>query len=549
VLREKGFGAKKNAIAMLLFMAMLLLTLGGGALAEEIDVSRETELSVSYVVAGTPIPGASFRLYRVADVDERGVFSLTGQFTDTPVRLDDLSSEGLRNLAQTLLGYVDVNGYAPDATATTDASGKLRFARQRTGLYLIAGETINYNGRSYSPGAAMIPLPTWEENGGYYSYVVTVLPKSDNHPITEVRAVKRWEDAGAQALRPAEITVRLLQNGRVYDTQTLSAATNWEYTWENLDGTHSWNVVEYPEPGDYDVTVSVDGGVYTITNRYNPAPTPIPSIQLAGEKQWDDNENEMLARPEAIELVLYANGEPTDIQPTWGDTTTSVWPYVYSNLPSMDEDGNAIAYTVTELPVPYYETTIDGTTIINRLIPQTTQEYIDITGTKSWMNDSPDQRPESVTVLLLQNGAVFDQRVVTEADGWAYSFTHVPKDDGYGHDYIYEISEQMVSGYYMMTDGYNLINVRVPDNPPGRSRTPEGGDDQPPREPTPPPFDRFPEEGLEELIDLFDYDVPLWGGLLGTGFELPAYPFVFGGIGLAAIILLIVFGRKKKKEQ
>lgn len=539
---EKAIGAKKTGIAMLLSMALLLLlTLSGGALAEDIDVSRETDVFVTYVVGGTPIPDVAFRLYRVADVNERGEYALTGQFADTPVRLDDLSSEGLRNLAQTLLGYIDVNGYAPDAVGSTDASGKLRFAGQRTGLYLIAGETVNYAGRSYSPGAAMVPLPIWEEKDGRYNYVVTVLPKSDNHPITEVRAVKRWVDEGAEALRPARVTVRLLRNGQVFDTQDLTAETNWEYVWENLDGTNTWNVVEYPEPTDYDVTVSVDGGVYTVTNRYNPAPTPIPSIQLAGQKQWDDNENAMQARPEAIELVLYANGEPTEIQPTWGDTTTSTWPFVYENLPSMDEEGNPIVYTVTELPVPYYETTIDGTTIINRLIPQTTQEYVDISGTKHWQGDNPGDRPESVTVLLLQNGAVIDQRVVTEADGWAYSFTHMPKDDGYGHDYVYEVSEQMVSGYYLMTSGYDLINVKVPDNP-GRSR------EEPP-EPKTPPFDRFPEEGLEELIDLFDYDVPLWGGLLGTGFELPAYPFVFGGIGLAAIILLIVFGRKKKKEQ
>ena len=56
-----------------------------------------------------------------------------------------------------------------------------------------------------------------------------------------------------------------------------------------------------------------------------------------------------------------------------------------------------------------------------------------------------------------------------------------------------------------------------------------------------------PEEDLEELVELFDYDTPLWGGLLGTGDETPVYPFVFGAIALVSIAMLLADSRRRRR--
>ena len=58
------------------------------------------------------------------------------------------------------------------------------------------------------------------------------------------------------------------------------------------------------------------------------------------------------------------------------------------------------------------------------------------------------------------------------------------------------------------------------------------------------------EEELAELFDLFGYGTPLWGtGLLPTGDETPLYPFVFGGVGLMALLGWLITGRKKRKAR
>ena len=116
----------------------------------------------------------------------------------------------------------------------------------------------------------------------------------------------------------------------------------------------------------------------------------------------------------------------------------------------------------------------------------------------------------------------------------AYSFNNIPLDDGYGNSYTYEVVEVSVPGYYRRQDGYNFTNGLIPTPPPRRA--------------VELPVEEMTEEELEELFELFDYGTPLFG-MMQTGDELPVYPFIFGGVGLAAIILFIVLGKKNKKGE
>ena len=60
-------------------------------------------------------------------------------------------------------------------------------------------------------------------------------------------------------------------------------------------------------------------------------------------------------------------------------------------------------------------------------------------------------------------------------------------------------------------------------------------------------LEELTEEEFEEMIDLFGYGVPLWGMLMGTGDETPVWPWIFAGIGVIALILIPIIGRRRKK--
>ena len=62
-----------------------------------------------------------------------------------------------------------------------------------------------------------------------------------------------------------------------------------------------------------------------------------------------------------------------------------------------------------------------------------------------------------------------------------------------------------------------------------------------------PRYEDYTEEELEELFDLFGYGTPLFG-MLDTGDETPAYPFVFAGIGVIALAVALFIRRKRRYE-
>ena len=197
----------------------------------------------------------------------------------------------------------------------------------------------------------------------------------------------------------------------------------------------------------------------------------------------------------------------------------------------------------TETPEPT-ETPTPVPTAAPTPTPTPEPELIDITGNKTW-NDNDDElglRPESVTVRLMRNGETIATTTASAATGWTYSFTGLPADDGRGNAYTYTVSEQMVSGYFSRVNGYDLVNELIP------TTTLLRNDDGTIIREYGVPLGALTEMELEDLIDLFDYGTPLFG-LLGTGDDIPAYPFVFGGIGIAALIALAVAGRRKRRGQ
>lgn len=279
--------------------------------------------------------------------------------------------------------------------------------------------------------------------------------------------------------------------------------------------------------------------VTTVTAR----PTTTPTVDLTGHKLWVDDGNKYDTRPAGVTVRLYANGALLDAEPVWLDTEGDNWTFTFENLPVVDGSGASIAYTVDELPVAGYEATVSGLTITNRLILREPKAYTTIQGEKTWRDDdnAGNTRPSFITIRLLQNGEAIAQRTVTAASEWRYAFEDIPVDDGYGHTYAYEVREDAVDGYFTRVNGYNVTNILLPKeslvptgNGPRDTVTPE------------PEFTKYSQAELEELLQLFGYDTPLWGGLLRTGDETPTYPYVFAGTGLLALMLLLVLSRRRR---
>ena len=432
---------------------------------------------------------------------------------------------------------------------------------------------------------------TWTEAlvDGYTSTQVidgqiTTLTNQHTPETTEATVKKVWQDDNNKdKRRPAYIQVTL-SNG---ETVTLNELNGWtvtvpnlpkykdgqeiKYTWTEakVDGYTSTQVTEgtittltnvivnTPEPTpttSVEPTPTVTVPVETTTPPPPPGgPTPTPSTQVSGTKVWVDEGNVHKVRPDSITVKLLADGSDTGRTPTWQNTGSDHWTYTFANLPEVNASGATIHYTVEEVPVENYRSSVSGTTITNELIPKEPKEYRNISGVKTWEdnNNTGGTRPASVTVHLLRDGVEIDKRVITGATGWAYDFGRHPVDDGYGNIYNYTIREDGVPGYFSRVNGMDLINqLLVPPGRPGVPGQPTGNIIPKRNTTTPQPhFEGMTEEEMEEYLDMLDYGTPLWGQLLGTGDETPVYPYVFGGVGVVAILALVLFGRKKKGKK
>ena len=370
----------------------------------------------------------------------------------------------------------------------------------------------------------------------------TGITKSLSGGATVFKGLKAGVYLGVMTKGPSNLAVTpFIVTVPVKDPETKDIQYNYDVTVKAAIATPSPSPTPSPTP-----ETPVGGPTPT------PSPTPVPTVEITGHKQWNDEGNRHKTRPSSIEVTLLADGSPVSAKPSWRGVGTDNWTFTFSDLPAVDDSGRTIVYTVDETPVDGYTKDVSGLTITNDLIPREPKEYKHLYGHKVWNRDvtgtgEKPKMPGHITVYLYREGESqpMETRTVTAADNWEYDFGRQPMDDGYGNEYTYTVREETVPGFYLRVDDMIMINTWMGGNTP---TTPGGGVPTRKSSTSLPPFEDLTEEEMEDLIDLFGYGTPLWGGLLGTGDITPLYPFIFGGIGLIAVIALVLVGRKKRRK-
>ena len=173
----------------------------------------------------------------------------------------------------------------------------------------------------------------------------------------------------------------------------------------------------------------------------------VDTTEVSVTKTWADGDDADGVRPASVEVNLYRNGEYVGYQ-TMSADENGKWETTFANLPKTDENGNDYVYTVEERPVEGYVGAVSGSAASGFMLTNT--RTVDVAGSKTW-NDDDDRdglRPDSITVNLMRDGAKVASKAVNADDGWAFTFTGLPKYDASdGHPYAYSITEDAVEGY------------------------------------------------------------------------------------------------------
>ncbi|WP_258958683.1 Cna B-type domain-containing protein, partial [Bacillus wiedmannii] len=336
----------------------------------------------------------------------------------------------------------------------TDRPSSIQVELLQNGNSIKTQEVTAVNSWNYT----FADLPAYDNDGNAYTYTVKEQPvagyKSEvnGYNITNtivakmtVEGTKKWKDGNATD-RPSSIQVDLLQNGNVIQTQEVTAANDWKYTFTNVESydvngsAYTYTVKERPVAG---YKSEING--YDITN------TKVGQTTVEGTKTWKDGNT--TNRPTTIKVDLLQNGQVVATQEVSEATS---WKYGFKDLAAYDAEGNAYKYEVKEQPVDGYKTEVNGYDITNTKDAKTS-----VSGTKTWNDNNATDRPSSIQVDLLQNGNVIQTQEVTAANGWNYTFVDLAQYDANGVAYTYTVKEQPVAGYKTEVNGYNITNTKV----------------------------------------------------------------------------------------
>ena len=290
---------------------MLGISKGSPVLAAEEESTQKGSISLV-----CPIEGMELSLYRVAEYEESGSFTLTEQFWKYPVSLEQKSQEGWQGAADALADYIRRDGITADAMLVSGSDRTVCFTDLNRGLYLVLGQTteLQEDGKTqiYEPQTALIALPedSKETSEGTDPYQVTAVlkfekndkpekPEKPGNPEeeeeTKIHVLKVWKQ-DQEKERPDSIVVELLQtdvegNTTVVDRQTLTKENQWSHTWKNLSTLMRWSVSEAEVPNGYTVAVTREGNTVVLTNTAKKSGNPDGEVNPPSKKPTDKTTN------------------------------------------------------------------------------------------------------------------------------------------------------------------------------------------------------------------------------------------------------------------
>ncbi|GEM02804.1 hypothetical protein HHA03_23360 [Halolactibacillus halophilus] len=327
-------------------------------------------------------------------------------------------------------------------------------------------------------------LASYDENGQAIAYRIEEEPVDgyesmiDGFNITNVRTGttdvtvnKIWQDdSDATGNRPDTITLNVFRSDNetdAYRTATIGQEDNWSHTFSNLPTYDaqgkvlSYTVEEVSVEGYSTSIEEIDSETYEITN------TITEEIAIDVTKTWLDDQDTS-ARPDSITVDLYRNDNLKEpLRTATLEENFNTWTHAFTGLERFDQEGVEYEYTIEEREVPegYVLKEITGDASSGFVITNLRDDKTSVSGTKTWQDDNEDNRPETITVNLLQtvdgNTVVYDTVDVTEESDWAYVFESLPVFNEVGKAYQYSVTEQDVPGYASDVSGFNITNTRT----------------------------------------------------------------------------------------
>lgn len=167
------YGKMRTVLMTGVLAAALSVQTAAAAPAEEAPALTIEAISSS---TGETVPGVELSAYRVAALDEKGIYTVADEYTASGLKSGEFeNAEAQKKWAKTVSDYVVSSGITAGKSGVTDASGIVNLDGLEKGLYLVRitgtpGTDLKVEGDPF-----FVSLPMFENNG--WVYHVTAQPK------------------------------------------------------------------------------------------------------------------------------------------------------------------------------------------------------------------------------------------------------------------------------------------------------------------------------------------------------------------------------------
>ena len=188
---------------------------------------------------------------------------------------------------------------------------------------------------------------------------------------------------------------------------------------------------------------------------------------IAIEKVWEDNENELGVRPDNITVNINQNGTQIETQ-TLNEANN--WKYILEDTRLFDDNEVLYDYSVDEINVNLYSSEVEETylnpevgstfTITNTMLQSV---YVNVTGQKTWTDDDNlrQRRPDAVEFILYRDGVEVARTTTSERQGWVYQFEQQQLWKNNSEQYTYTVEEAPVQYYNSVLDPVEEIDTNA----------------------------------------------------------------------------------------
>lgn len=216
------------------------------------------ELLLKESTDGTMVPGAEISIVKIAkaiDKNNNLAFEYVDEISDCSLLVDEI-----KDVSSELLECIDKSNLKYDKKIT-DKNGMVKFNNLELGLYLIKQTNKIEGYSSFLPFLIMIPEFIDDE----WNYDIEATPKTDIIKLMDITVRKEW-NISSNKMIPEEIEIQLIKGSQVIDTIKLNKDNDWKYTWEELEVSDEYRVLEVNVPDGYTASYRNEDGVFIIVN-------------------------------------------------------------------------------------------------------------------------------------------------------------------------------------------------------------------------------------------------------------------------------------------